>query len=61
EGSRFFGEEGKVVYQFEDVAATPEPAGVLLALSGIGGLLARRCRMSANAARNEDSSSSLLA
>lgn len=51
EGSQFFGEEGKVVYQFEDVAATPEPASVLLVVSGIGGLLARRRRHSATAVR----------
>lgn len=42
EGDRFFGEEGKVVYEFEDVAATPEPASVVLLLSGIAGIAARR-------------------
>jgi hypothetical protein len=44
EGSQFFGEEGKVVYEFEDAAATPEPASVLLVLSGIGALVRQRRR-----------------
>ena len=49
EGSLFFGEDGKVVYEFEDVAATPEPASILLIVSGIGGILARQRRRSATA------------
>jgi hypothetical protein len=46
EGDRFFGEDGKVVYEFEDVAATPEPASVLLLLSGLAGIVARQRRAS---------------
>ena len=44
EGNLVFGEEGKVIYEFEDIAATPEPATVLLLGTGLAATIARRRR-----------------
>ena len=44
EGNMVFGEEGKVIYEFEDIAATPEPATLLLLGTGLAATIARRRR-----------------
>jgi hypothetical protein len=44
EGNTVFIEESKVVYEFEDIAATPEPATLLLLGSGLAATIARRRR-----------------